>query len=295
MFDFHQVMAKRGKKGGKGMKMLSKGAKKALGKLPKKAQEMLVQGLKSGHNAAWSKNVILKNGPQNSQKPSAKSQQPNPPLQAASTQIRKQAGKVLVVGDGNFSFSVALLELLQGGSSVTSTCYDSLEVLQNKYDDAQGHVDKLREGGASVLFQIDATRHLVDDNIAANQDLIRKFLDSSSKILSPTGKVFVTIKKGEPYDSWKVARIGIAISGLQLKTAVDFDHAAFPGYSHRRTAGFGPSMPSEDPDIIRNGAKTFIFSSTSKSKEDSDDEGKAKKNKTKSTLKKFNPKGSRGK
>uniref|UniRef100_A0A7S4P2V0 25S rRNA (uridine-N(3))-methyltransferase BMT5-like domain-containing protein n=1 Tax=Guillardia theta TaxID=55529 RepID=A0A7S4P2V0_GUITH len=229
--------------------------------------------------------------------------------------------QVLVVGDGNFSFSVALLELLQGGSSVTSTCYDSLEVLQNKYDDAQGHVDKLREGGASVLFQIDATRvaelpeldgpydsiifnfpHVglgikeQDDNIAANQDLIRKFLDSSSKILSPTGKVFVTIKKGEPYDSWKVARIGIAISGLQLKTAVDFDHAAFPGYSHRRTAGFGPSMPSEDPDIIRNGAKTFIFSSTSKSKkEDSDDEGKAKKNKTKSTLKKFNPKGSRGK
>ena len=59
-----------------------------------KAQEMLVQGLKSGHNAAWSKNVILKNGPQNSQKPSAKSQQSHPPLQAASTQIRKQAGKV---------------------------------------------------------------------------------------------------------------------------------------------------------------------------------------------------------
>ena len=35
MFDFHQVMAKKGKKGGKGMKMLSKGARKALGKLPK--------------------------------------------------------------------------------------------------------------------------------------------------------------------------------------------------------------------------------------------------------------------
>lgn len=41
----------------------------------------------------------------------------------------------------------------------SSAGYDSLEVLQNKYEDAQGHVDKLREGGASVLFQIDATRH----------------------------------------------------------------------------------------------------------------------------------------
>ena len=43
----------------------------------------------------------------------------------------------------------------------SSAGYDSLEVLQNKYDDSQGHVDKLRKGGASVLFQIDATRHLV--------------------------------------------------------------------------------------------------------------------------------------
>lgn len=72
--------------------------------------------------------------------------------------------KILLIGEGNFSFAHALvidppssLEHLPP-SNITATSYDSEEECYDKYPDARSTVDVLRERGAEVLFGVDGTR-----------------------------------------------------------------------------------------------------------------------------------------
>jgi 25S rRNA (uracil2634-N3)-methyltransferase len=72
--------------------------------------------------------------------------------------------KILLIGEGNFSFAHALiidppssLEHISP-SNITATSYDSEEECYDKYPDARGKVDALRERGAEVLFGVDGTR-----------------------------------------------------------------------------------------------------------------------------------------
>ncbi|KAG1773982.1 hypothetical protein EV702DRAFT_1180953 [Suillus placidus] len=72
--------------------------------------------------------------------------------------------KILLVGEGNFSFAHALvidpplsLEHLPP-SNITATSYDSEEECYDKYLDARSKVEVLRERGAEVLFGVDGTR-----------------------------------------------------------------------------------------------------------------------------------------
>jgi len=72
--------------------------------------------------------------------------------------------KILLIGEGNFSFAHALvvyppssLEHLPP-SNITATAYDSEQECYSKYPDAKSNVHILRERGAEVLFGVDATR-----------------------------------------------------------------------------------------------------------------------------------------
>ncbi|KIL71388.1 hypothetical protein M378DRAFT_215973 [Amanita muscaria Koide BX008] len=82
--------------------------------------------------------------------------------------------KVLLVGEGNFSFTLALVRLYQneaaGGSgctsrsvfmppaNITATAYDSDEGCYAKYPGAKEIVDEVRKSGVQVFFNVDATR-----------------------------------------------------------------------------------------------------------------------------------------
>ncbi|KAF8559919.1 hypothetical protein OG21DRAFT_1479791 [Imleria badia] len=128
----------------------------------------------------------------------------------------KPTDRILLIGEGNFSFARALiveppssLEHLVP-ANVTATSYDEKEACFSKYPDAQDIVDTLRQRGAEVLFGIDATRlqkHAVlkgrrwdrivwnfphagkgitdqDRNILSNQRLILDFLRSAPHCLT---------------------------------------------------------------------------------------------------------------
>jgi 25S rRNA (uracil2634-N3)-methyltransferase len=73
--------------------------------------------------------------------------------------------KILLLGEGNFSFAKALSEnyLEEGSEGMTATCFDSEEVLYTKYgDEAKDNLEYIRAMGATVLFDVDAT-HLPKD------------------------------------------------------------------------------------------------------------------------------------
>ena len=76
----------------------------------------------------------------------------------------KPTDRILLIGEGNFSFARALivdppssLEHLVP-TNVTATSYDSEETCFSKYPDAEDIVSTLRQRGAEVLFGIDATK-----------------------------------------------------------------------------------------------------------------------------------------
>ncbi|EIW87150.1 hypothetical protein CONPUDRAFT_116262 [Coniophora puteana RWD-64-598 SS2] len=128
--------------------------------------------------------------------------------------------KILLIGEGNFSFTHALVfhppPVLADlpPSNVTATAYDSEDECYVKYPDAKTMVEALEHKGVEILFGIDAT-HLEkvlalkgkkwnrivwnfphagkgitnqDRNILSNQVLILDFLRSASKSLV-TGSV----------------------------------------------------------------------------------------------------------
>ena len=76
----------------------------------------------------------------------------------------KAVDKILLVGEGNFSFAVALLQHPPTPldhlppANIVATAFDTEEECYTKYPDAEQNVRMLREKGVPVLFGVDATR-----------------------------------------------------------------------------------------------------------------------------------------
>ncbi|KIJ22195.1 hypothetical protein PAXINDRAFT_58713, partial [Paxillus involutus ATCC 200175] len=146
----------------------------------------------------------------------------------------KPTDKILLIGEGNFSFARALLvdppsalEHLPP-ANVTATSYDSEEECFSKYPDAKEMVDTIKQCGVEVLFSIDATKlqkysvfkgrrwdRIVwnfphagkgitdqDRNILSNQRLILDFLRSVPHCitLGPMPMIHPSRKRRKPDD-----------------------------------------------------------------------------------------------
>jgi 25S rRNA (uracil2634-N3)-methyltransferase len=119
------------------------------------------------------------------------------------------SSKILLVGEGNFSFATVLSNYC---TDITATSYDSRDDLFLKYEDAKGHIEQLEHRGVKVMHSVDACKlsklfkerftrivflfpHVgmgIKDrerNILANQTLLDGFFKESSKLLDENGKV----------------------------------------------------------------------------------------------------------
>jgi len=65
---------------------------------------------------------------------------------------------ILVVGDGDFSFSASLLDHGMAGEDLICTCYDDEPSLAAKYPRFGDNISKLRDVRSSVLLGFDATK-----------------------------------------------------------------------------------------------------------------------------------------
>jgi len=197
--------------------------------------------------------------------------------------------RVLLVGEGNFSFARALCEHLGSGAGIYATALDSEAEVKTKYPDAAEHrrviEDKL---AGTTLLGVDATRlhkvkefrgafkkvvfnfpHIgggekdVEKSVAEHRKLLAAFFSSAARCLDPEAKgacIHVALKVGEPYKSWKVVQTArAACPDLDITAAVPFVPSAWPGYVHRRTHGFDSRFSSSQNEEIAKGAKVYIF------------------------------------
>jgi 25S rRNA (uracil2634-N3)-methyltransferase len=140
---------------------------------------------------------------------------------------------ILILGDGDFSFSLSLVKL--GHLQITATSYESRESLIEYYPNTLDILDQLKIYNIPVYHNIDASAIKNSSNkiplsnydiivwnfpcvgiptgadgqyseIEANKQLIRDFLSNAKDYLSPSGRceIHITHKTIEPFSWWKI-------------------------------------------------------------------------------------------
>ncbi|KAE8592610.1 hypothetical protein XENTR_v10018809 [Xenopus tropicalis] len=196
--------------------------------------------------------------------------------------IMEKSLNILLVGEGNFSFSVCLCDLSHGKHHITATCFEAEDKVCRQTL-AWDNVQDLREKGAAVLFGVDATdlsgnemlaNKLYDQiifnfphcgrkaGVKKNRDLLTKFFISCSKVLAQNGDIHVTLCKGqggtpadhpvrEWHNSWQVVAMA-AKAGFILSTVVPFGSDQYSAY---QCTGYR----SQEKSFHVEGSLTHIF------------------------------------
>ena len=97
-------------------------------------------------------------------------------------------------------------------------------------------------------------------NIAQHQELLRGTFRCCVPLLLPGGELHVTLKKGQPYDSWNIVTIA-KMCGYRVLHCSPFHPSKFPGYAHRRSIGdaHAGDASAHEPNAEIAGARTYVL------------------------------------
>ncbi|KAG0620028.1 hypothetical protein M758_4G183200 [Ceratodon purpureus] len=193
---------------------------------------------------------------------------------------------ILLVGEGNFSFSASLGNAFGAATNMVATSLDSKDELLKKYGrTAEWNTISLMHRGALVFHGFDACKMAVQQKyllsgfhlslfhyiifnfphagflgkesdarvLKKHRELVRDFFANAKEMLLPGGQVHVRHKLGQPYDEWKLEELALS-TGLKLVGRVRFQLHEFPGYQSCRGDGF-----RADESFKLGPADTYIF------------------------------------
>ena len=200
------------------------------------------------------------------------------------------SGSILVVGDGDLSYSTALTAAIQDNPGInldvylTATTLDSLEIVKKRYKRAEENIRNLSlMRNTFVYFGVDARfletfkfekatkfdfivfnfPHPGGKNcMATNRKLLSDFFWSAGKVLSDDGEIWVTLcdgqggtpadrKKREWQNSWQVVAMATR-ANMILTRVLEFDSQNYIGYRSTGHRGF-------DRGFANSGALTHVF------------------------------------
>ncbi|KAL1877383.1 hypothetical protein Daus18300_002367 [Diaporthe australafricana] len=173
---------------------------------------------------------------------------------------------ILLIGEGDLSFSRALVEHHYCENITATVLEQDLEELTAKYPHVKENVELIEAEGSKVAYGVDAKRmapwskktgkdsagimdriifnfpHVggkstdVNRQVRYNQELLVEFFKRALLSLAPGGTIIITLFEGEPYTLWNVRDLA-RHSGLQVERSFRFQASAYPGYHHARTLG----------------------------------------------------------
>ncbi|GAB4836019.1 hypothetical protein Ancab_000937 [Ancistrocladus abbreviatus] len=188
--------------------------------------------------------------------------------------------KMLLVGEGDFSFSACLAVAFGTAANMVATSLDSREFLLENYSMAMWNILELTSRGCMVMHGVDATKMashhslhtMIFDRIIFNfphagifrnsgasptsqicqhQRLVSMFLENAKGMIKEDGEIHITHKSNDFFQLWEIQQLA-ADEGLYLVEAVRFNHRDYQGYSTK--FGFGG-----DKYFNCNPSKTYKF------------------------------------
>ncbi|TYZ60043.1 hypothetical protein PybrP1_007234 [[Pythium] brassicae (nom. inval.)] len=193
--------------------------------------------------------------------------------------------RILIVGDGNFSFSLALANAFHAAADdaqtrveLVATSHESRDTVLETYPDGARILEELHAMPAhvTVLHEVDATDAAQmqalgkfdrvlwnfpcvraprgedgqNQEMELNKKLLADFFAHVGELLTATGEVHVTHKTKAPFGQWGIESIA-ETHGLRHAHSVVFDRCLYPGYSNKKVLSKG-SFPIWD-------SLTFVF------------------------------------
>ncbi|XP_023197674.1 ferredoxin-fold anticodon-binding domain-containing protein 1 isoform X2 [Xiphophorus maculatus] len=152
---------------------------------------------------------------------------------------------ILLVGEGNFSFSSSVCKLdSESGSNITATCLQHQEEAL-RHDGAAANIQTIEDSGGSVLFEVDCTKlgecaflkgRVFDrvvfnfphcgrkSGVKKNRELLKNFFLSCVEVLAEDGEVHVSLCNGqggtpadqpkrEWHNSWQIVQMEEVVEG----------------------------------------------------------------------------------
>ncbi|KAJ3156770.1 hypothetical protein HDU86_003536 [Geranomyces michiganensis] len=175
-----------------------------------------------------------------------------------------RAHRILLLGEGDFSFALALAAGLASGANIVATSFDSLKDATAKYPSVPATLKELKATGATILHGIDATRlatskPLIADttasgpfdrvifqfphkggsapeDVAENRAMLKAFLSQVQSHLAANAEVHITLRDTPFYAKWNAQTVGDAC-GMCMMRRVPFQSREFAalGYTPQRT------------------------------------------------------------
>ncbi|WCJ19457.1 hypothetical protein M5689_001749 [Euphorbia peplus] len=192
--------------------------------------------------------------------------------------------KILLVGEGDFSFTVSLATAFGSASNIVATSLDYKDQVKKKYSKGEMNLNVLKEMGCTIIHGVDAHnmsyhRGLVrrgpfdrivfnfphapllyrEDNfiqIELHQELVRDFLWNACEMVAIKGQVHVTQKTAYPFSEWRIKKLGKEAE-LRLIGKSGFYIRDYPGYQNKR--GYERGNMSCDDSFPIGECCTFRF------------------------------------
>ncbi|KAL2457835.1 uncharacterized protein Fot_39570 [Forsythia ovata] len=170
---------------------------------------------------------------------------------------------ILLVGEGDFSFSASLAVAFGSASYMIATSLDSRDFLKKNYKHAMSNIEKLRSRDCIVMHEIDATKianhHFLGgktfDRVIFNfpfagffkelsrkatlrkhKRLVSQFLKNAKEMMSENGEIHISHKTNNFHIEWNLESLASSHK-LKLIEAVEFNQYDYPGYNTKY--GFG--------------------------------------------------------
>ncbi|EOA22482.1 hypothetical protein CARUB_v10003134mg [Capsella rubella] len=186
-----------------------------------------------------------------------------------SKELRFSNKQILVVGEGDFSFSLSLAKAFGSATNFTATSLDIRENLGRNYNNGKENVVELERLGCTVVRGVNV-HSITSDNRLARYDVILFYCPHAGKLHGVVGGFMKSAKEmmkeedvGEfhiihitmhPFNKWDIKTLAEE-EGLRFINQMKFDKWAFPSYSNKN--GNGSNCDNSFP--IGSAVVTFIF------------------------------------